>query len=347
LTVASRLEVIPLEQLVTDATLHSAWRRLASDVPDASYFQTPDWIVSWWETVGDRPSGTAALVSEGSRLTGLFALAKTKERLTGRLPWQIRVISNAGSGSGTDHAGWLAIDGAETALAGWLRTMSPILLKGIPLKMGESLDGRLVEMQRCPRVMISDAPDLMSGKLAKTLRNAQRRLAREGIEFSWKGPGEVEAADLEMLYHLNELRRSDTGDNPVFDAPQRRAFHERMLDWGDEGGGTALLMAARGDDVVGVLYGFRWRDTFAYYQIGWDPEYRQLSLGSVLVMEAIDECSRQGIAVFDFLRGTEDYKYRFGATDLLEGTFVVGRSPGLAAIEATHRLRERLRSKGS
>jgi CelD/BcsL family acetyltransferase involved in cellulose biosynthesis len=186
----------------------------------------------------------------------------------------------------------------------------------------------------------------MSSKLAKTLRNAQRRLAREGITFSWKGPGEVEVTDLERLYQLNHLRRSDTGDKPVFDDPLRRAFHERLLQWGEEDGGTAVMVAARDDKIVGVLYGFRWQSSFAYYQTGWDPEYRQLSLGSVLVQEAMKECARQGIEIFDFLRGAEDYKYRFGATDVIEGSFTIGRSFGLAAIRAVNRLRGQPRSIG-
>jgi len=341
---ALRLEVVPLEALVTDVGRQTAWRQLATEAPGASYFQTPDWIVSWCETIGGHPNGSAALVWNGQRLAGFFALAATRERLTGRLNLQVPVLANAGSGIGTDHAGWLASDGAEDVLSGWLATREPMLLKGIPLDMGESLGGRLLDVQRCPRVVVSEVPNLMSSKLAKTLRNAQRRLASEGFQFSWKGPGEVEVTDLERLYQLNQLRRAETGDNPVFDDPLRRAFHERMLDWGDEDGGTTVMLAARDDEVVGVLYGFSWQGSFAYYQIGWDPGYRQLSLGSVLVLEAIEECAKRGIEVFDFLRGAEDYKYRFGATDVVEGTFTIGRSVGLAALGALNRLRGKPRS---
>jgi len=321
-------------------------RQLAAEVPGASYFQTPDWIVSWWETIGGQPGGEAALVWNDQRLAGLIALASTKERLTGRLTLRVPVLANAGSGIGTDHAGWLATAAAAEVLSRWLPTRGPMLLKGIPLDVGELCGGRLVDVQRCPRVVVSEAPDLMSSKLAKTLRNAQRRLAREGITFSWKGPGEVEVTDLERLYQLNHLRRSDTGDKPVFDDPLRRAFHERLLQWGEEDGGTAVMVAARDDKIVGVLYGFRWQSSFAYYQTGWDPEYRQLSLGSVLVQEAMKECARQGIEIFDFLRGAEDYKYRFGATDVIEGSFTIGRSFGLAAIRAVNRLRGQPRSIG-
>lgn len=343
MTANSRLELIPLEALFSDAVKLSAWRRLATEVPGASYFQTPDWVVSWWETIGGRPSGTAALVWEADHLTGMFALADTRERLSGRLPFHVPVVTNAGSGIGTDHAAWLAHPGAEITLREWIVSRAPLLLKGIPLDSGEALGGRLIETHRCPRLAIAEAPDRISGKLAKTLRNAQRRLAREGVQFTWREPGSVDPDDLTRLYDLHRARRADTGDDSVFDDSDRRAFHERLLDWGTSSGGTTLIEARRDDQVVGVLYGFTWADTYAYYQTGWDPAFKQLSLGSVLVLEAMDECGKRGISTFDFLRGPEDYKYRFGATDVVEGTFAIGRSAGLSAIGAFRRARSGLK----
>jgi CelD/BcsL family acetyltransferase involved in cellulose biosynthesis len=253
-------------------------------------------------------------------------------------------MSNAGSGIGTDHAGWLADDRAEEMVTTWLVEQRPALLKGISLAAGESIGGRVMEIQRCPRVMVSDVPTRMSSKLAKTLRNARRRLADDGVGFEWKPPGAVTPDDLERLYDLHRLRRSETGDEPIFDDPLRRSFHERLLAKGDTAGGTAILAAARDGEVVGILYGFLWQKTFAYYQIGWDPSYRQRSLGSVLVLEAIEACSGQGVEVFDFLRGADDYKYRFGATDVVEGSFAIGRSAGLTGIGALNRLRGKPRS---
>lgn len=343
MSAGARLELVPLEMLASDAVRLSAWRRLAAEVPGASYFQTPDWVVSWWDTIGGRPSGTAALIWEDDHLTGIFALADTRERLTGRLPLHVPVVTNAGSGIGTDHAAWLALPAAETTLREWIISRGPLLLKGIPLELGEALGWRLIETHRCPRLAIAEASDRISGKLAKTLRNAQRRLAREGVEFSWKEPGSVDAADLTRLYDLHRLRRADTGDDSVFDDPDRRSFHERLLEWGDFRGGTTLIEATREEQVVGVLYGFTWGDTYAYYQTGWDPEFKQLSLGSVLVLEAIEECAKRGISTFDFLRGPEEYKYRFGATDAVEGTFAVGSSAGLTAIAAFRRAQSGLK----
>jgi CelD/BcsL family acetyltransferase involved in cellulose biosynthesis len=337
------LEEVSLSSLVSDQRLIREWRRLASTVPQASYFQTPDWIVSWWETIGKRPAGSAALVWDGDELNGIAALARVREHLTKRVRLRFSVMTNAGTGVGTDHAGWLSMNGAGSLLADWLKSQGGVLLRGVPMDLGQALGGRLIERQVCPRLEIGELDERMSSKLAKNLRHARRRLDDQGVLFKWKAPGEGTQHDLESLYTLHELRRIDAGDKPVFDDPSRRAFHDRLLDLADTTGGTGVIVASQGDRVVGVLYGFVWQKTFAYYQIGWDPSFRSLSLGSVLVLEAIEASAAVGLEVFDFLRGAEDYKYRFGATDVEEGSFAVGGSLGLRLIEAVGNTRQRLR----
>jgi hypothetical protein len=51
------------------------------------------------------------------------------------------------------------------------------------------------------------------------------------------------------------------------------------------------------------------------YNSGYDPGYAHVSAGMVLVGMMIEDAARLGLTVFDFLRGNEAYKYRFGATD--------------------------------
>jgi CelD/BcsL family acetyltransferase involved in cellulose biosynthesis len=319
---------------------------LANQAAGASYFQTPDWIVSWWETIGQRPQGSAALVWDEGDLIGLFPLARVREPVTTRIPWRVGITTNAGTGIGTDHAVWLVKDGAEDLIIEWVTSQSGLLLRGLGISLGERIGGRLIEVQRCPRLEIDELSSRMSSKLAKTLRNARRRLADEDVSFIWKPPGEVQKADLEDLFGLHASRRAEVGDASIFEDPMRRAFHEGLLDHADSTGGTATLVAARGDEVVGVLYGFVWQKTFAYYQIGWKPDLHRLSLGSVLVLEAIKAAASHGLEYFDFLRGPETYKYRFGAVDVEEGTFLIGRSLGARLLGAAAWARTLRRSEG-
>jgi hypothetical protein len=97
-----------------------------------------------------------------------------------------------------------------------------------------------------------------------------------------------------------------------------------------------------------VVYGFWWKDVFAYYQMGWDAAYADHGLGTVLLREAVRMTASRGGRVFDFLRGTEPVKYRFHAQDRIDTTWLVPRGwPGsvLAVSFDARRLARSLRMR--
>ena len=56
------------------------------------------------------------------------------------------------------------------------------------------------------------------------------------------------------------------------------------------------VLAERDGRAVGALYGFWWREVFAYYQMGWEPELADTHLGIMLVSEAIRLAGLAGLA---------------------------------------------------
>jgi CelD/BcsL family acetyltransferase involved in cellulose biosynthesis len=66
-------------------------------------------------------------------------------------------------------------------------------------------------------------------------------------------------------------------------------------------------------------------------------------MGSVLTYHAIRFAALAGARIFDFLRGTEPYKYRFGAVDRADRTWMVPRGPGGLLLSARYRARDRVR----
>jgi CelD/BcsL family acetyltransferase involved in cellulose biosynthesis len=104
--------------------------------------------------------------------------------------------------------------------------------------------------------------------------------------------------------------------------------------------GVAGVVAAKGDEIVGVLLGFQWGDWFGAYQSGWDPAYAHFSVGSVLVASAIRGAAAYGVGRFDFLRGSEEYKYRFGAAPVYDEVRIVPRGVGGRALLARTALKQ-------
>ncbi|MFQ6001834.1 MAG: GNAT family N-acetyltransferase, partial [Anaerolineae bacterium] len=75
------------------------------------------------------------------------------------------------------------------------------------------------------------------------------------------------------------------------------------------------------------LFCFDYGDSILLYNSGYDPErYRALSPGVLATAHCIEEAIQRKKKVFDFLRGSEEYKYRFGAQDTEVYRLVVTRA---------------------
>jgi len=64
-------------------------------------------------------------------------------------------------------------------------------------------------------------------------------------------------------------------------------------------------------------------------------------MGSVLIYQALCIAADNGARIFDFLRGTEPYKYRFGAVDRRDRTWLVSQTPAGVLLAAGYRARQR------
>ena len=79
--------------------------------------------------------------------------------------------------------------------------------------------------------------------------------------------------------------------------------------------GDAQCLFAVAGRTAGVYYGLLHRRRAYAYLGGFDPDFAHESPGVVLIGHAIAEAADEGAEQFDFLRGREDYKYRWGAED--------------------------------
>ena len=76
-----------------------------------------------------------------------------------------------------------------------------------------------------------------------------------------------------------------------------------------------MFMEVEGEKAA-ALFNFDYNGRTWVYNSGLDPDaFGRLSLGVVLSSLAIEKAIELSHNTFDFLRGDEQYKYRFGAQD--------------------------------
>jgi CelD/BcsL family acetyltransferase involved in cellulose biosynthesis len=145
--------------------------------------------------------------------------------------------------------------------------------------------------------------------------------------YAWRGAEQLgtprferaEDANFEALFSalvwLHEARwRARCGAGMLAEKPVQE-FHREAARGLLAAGALRLYGLRLNDQWAASFYGFQQAGRAYYYLGGFDPALGPLSLGTLMVSHAIESAIREGAREFDFLRGSEGYKYRWGARD--------------------------------
>lgn len=305
--------------------LGEEWWALWSRSSRATPFQSPAWLLPWWRTFGRGRLMTLAL-RRGTRLVALAPLAVGERDEDGRT---VRLVGTGNS----DHLDLLAEDGCADAGAlavlhyldacreRWdicdLRPLpegSPLLSAAPP--RGWSRDARADDVH--PVLRLGGAPaadrDAPASMWAKA-RYYRRRATRVGSLEVERATEHTVNALLDALFALHGARwRARDGEGVLADASVR-AFHRDAAARLAARGALRLYAMRLDGRPIAALYALADRRRAYYYIGGFDPAWSRLSPGTMLVAHAVEEARSAGAREFDFLRGAEPYKYRWGARD--------------------------------
>jgi CelD/BcsL family acetyltransferase involved in cellulose biosynthesis len=326
----SELELSELELGAHD----DEWGALAAET--GNVFGTPEWISTWWRHFG---AGRRLLVTACRSADGELVAVLPLYQWSGR---PLRVARFIGHGPGDalgpvcrseDRAA--AAFALERALEDW--GVSLLVSENVPAEEGWSglLGGRVVEREASPVLALNGLSweSLLaswSKNLRSQVRSRERKLAGDHrIDFRLADDPDRLEQDLDTLYALHRARwphGSGFGDAEPF----HRSFAALAL----ARGWFRLWLLEIDGEAHAAWYGFRFANVESYYQAGrrTDPAWERYRLGFVLLVHSIREAAADGALEYRFLRGDEDFKYRFASHDHGLETFV--RARGFAAKAA-------------
>lgn len=309
------------------------WRRCHGATP----FQSPAWMVPWWRHIGEGLLRTLA-IRRGGALVGLAPFyVYTQENSS-------RDIFLLGIGT-SDYLDILADpehrdDVVSTAFAylqdirgEWdlcdfqqLRPESPLVSAPVPQGWSHEMSWHEVcpvlwlynHADRGPREIETIGPPSIPGRMIDNVRYGHRRLSRMGdVTYEAASPDNLDEI-FRALLDLHAARWSTKGESGVlWIAPVQMAHREALPELLTLG--ILRMYALRVDGhIAAVLYGLAdpaEGGRVYYYLSGFDPELEACSPGALIIAHAISEARQSGANAFDFLRGKEEYKYRWGAVD--------------------------------
>jgi CelD/BcsL family acetyltransferase involved in cellulose biosynthesis/glycosyltransferase involved in cell wall biosynthesis len=309
----ARLAIEELRGAEALRRLQPEWLALWERCLEATPFQHPAWLLPWCAHLA-RAEPVAVALRRHGRLVGLALVDIRRER-------DGDVLRLLGSGV-TDHLDVLLDlaepDGTAEAMADALRARCDHaelaqLRPSSPLLRTKGPAARVCDT--APALRISPTLDAVPPRRLRELRYLRRRAERDaGARIETAAAADLDGR-LDSLFGLHAARWRARGQDGVLASPDVQRFHRdaarRLL-----AAGLLRMYALRLEGrTAAVFHGFAARDRTSYYLSGFDPAFERFSPGTLVVGHAIEEAAREGAAEFDFLRGGEPYKYRWGARD--------------------------------
>ena len=299
------------------------WERILPSCSTNTMFVTPSWQRLWWNHFGEGSKLSILSVRNGHQILGIAPL-HVKDR----------VLSFLGDTDLFDYHDFLVPRGRETvfyqALCGHLKEMdwqmlelrslpqdSPTLsiLPGLAEQAGFTVDVTTEDVAPVASLP-SSWDDYLAGLRKKDRHELRRKMRRlDETDAACQYVCDNFGAIGRCMQDFFKLMRASSPDKLRFMTPEReRFFLDIARELAPRGQFRLFFLEVSGVRVAACIC-FDYADSYLLYNSGYDPSYSALSVGLLNKALCIKEAIMEGRRTFDFLRGTERYKYELGGQD--------------------------------
>lgn len=307
--------------------VRNSWNLILEKSRSKNLFLRWEWLYNWWSIYRDDNSELKIIIVKmNGEIVGIAPLYLHTRSLSGFR--ELRFLGSAHIGS--DYLDFIIVKEYESLIipeilkyikdnTRWdLITLSDVPLNSPVLSYAKTLfNNHSIYLNNsyttCPFLKLSKgAQDMMNG-VASNLRNIiKRKSAKLGklkdTEFIDCIPKDGFKVPYDHLLELNKIRAEVKGIKSPFLDNRFDRFHRKILSSLFPLGMAKLSFLKINGQPVAANYLFQYNSTVYYYQSGFDPQWKQLSPGTLLHYHCIQSAIEEGIEKYDFLRGDEQYK---------------------------------------
>jgi CelD/BcsL family acetyltransferase involved in cellulose biosynthesis len=344
----TELKIAAIDDFPSFLSLKEEWTEILGRC-DHSVFSTWEWLTIWWKYFGNNKKLVLLLAKNGSDVIGIAPLMYSVHRMFGLRQGKIEFIGVPDS----DYNDFLLTEKREDCVNMFLHhlTKTPENWNCIDLRdISETTQylnilrnvsntvefAQELKLYECPFTRLPSSIDIfkdgLNSKFKKTLRRTARQLEKSfSVEFTDCSSLSTLDQNMNAFFELHQKRWNAKGRRGVFSDQETRDFHRDVAKCFLKKGWLGLFLLKLSDIPVAALYGFRYKSKFYFYLSGFDPQYSKYGVANLLIEHAMSNCVQEGLTEFDFMRGAEEYKYRWNTLSRWNHKVVLIRKGFLAA----------------
>lgn len=300
--------------------LRHEWHQLLNHATVNEIFLTPEYQSVWWQTLGKGELSIISIRLETGELVGLTPLFEINNS-----------YSFIGCKDVSDYLDFIVhkdyIDLVYKAIFEELKKMkgntfslcsipeqSPTLVQ-LP-KFLTSTNYQKSTQDVCPQIQLPLSWESYLAKLDRKPRHEIRRKLKkidQSEQVTYTCITETDDVSRAVPLFI-ELHQQSSETKRLFWDSHHQAFFEQLLPVLASQGWLKLffLTISQHPKPIAAMLIFDYGGHYDLYNSGFNPAFSELSPGQVLTAHTIRQAIEQGRELYDFLRGDEAYKFRFG-----------------------------------
>ena len=300
--------------------IYAHWRNSIYPLNWDCFFVLPPWLKVWWDIFGSAFEIYLCAIKQANDVIGIAPLRLENGK-----------ASFIGDVDVCDYQDFIIAPGKSTeffsALLDHLRRKGVTLLDLKPLRPDSATMLEFVSVAEkqgcdvfCKTLDVSFELDLpatwdeyllmLNAKQRHEIRRKLRRLQEVG-NITYRVVKDVSDVKTEMETFF-ELFKSNREDKAIFMTDKMALFFRSMAETMAAEKMFKLYLLDMNEKTAAAALCFDYNSRVYLYNNGFDIKFSHLSIGTLCKVFSIKDSIQNGIALYDFLKGDETYKYRLG-----------------------------------
>jgi len=317
------MKIIEINSFKDFLSIKKEWDDLLVETNN-SIFSTWEWLSACWKHFGKNAELLLLLAEDNNEIIGIAPFMYSVHPILGLRYGKIEFIGTPVS----DYNDFIVKRKTEECIRLFIDYLNQIPQKWVSIQLTDvPEDSKFLQVYHensdnirllhvCPYILLPNSYETFVKNLKRNLRKDLLR-AKNLSERTFKvecldsSKSELIADGMQHFFVLHEMRWRSKGLPSALTDLKSHSFNLDIAKSFSQKGWLGLYLLKFSGEPVAALYGFKYKHTYYAYLSGFNPEYYKYSPLNLLRAYVIEECIKQELKKFDFLRGSEEYKYRW------------------------------------